>query len=131
MPWPVYSTRFIAASGADVTRTYTVPSGYRAVITSQVFSNSSTTAAYATVFVANVVLYRHDFQASVGSAAVQLRAVVYGNEQIAVYTSTSGIRAVLSGYLFQETPGTELELQPAQEGEEYPGDLELVLGDAG
>lgn len=124
--WPVYSTRFIAASGADITRTYSVPVGKRAVVTSMVFSNSSSVAGYVTVFVANVVLYRHDFQAQVGSASVAVRAVLYGGEPLGVYTSTSGVRCVVSGFLFDDPGGLAEDLQDAQLGKPAPGDLALV-----
>jgi hypothetical protein len=98
----VYSTRFLHQQRVAGTSSYTVPTGFRAVVKDINVANVSAASAEAQVLAAGVILAANVIPAEPGVLRWQGMAVVYHGETIQV-VDVSGLLAVyVSGYLLTE-----------------------------
>jgi len=97
-----YSVRFLTGSGTAVDQTYTVPSGYRAVVRHVAASSGGVAGDYVQLFVAGVTCLTYTFPVSERSRMWDVRWVAYGGEKIRVATGGSQAAVHVSGFLFAE-----------------------------
>lgn len=130
MPWPVYSERILASTGALTERIYTVPTGKRFVIRNVVFTNGETTAV--TMFC--TLGGRNFVQALVPASSVrewgELRMVAYGGEKITTYIAAGVYTyAFVAGYLMVDNSlGKEPDVEESAGPPDYLRDQGVELG---
>jgi hypothetical protein len=105
MPWPTYSERFLAVYGAAGYTTYYVPAGHRAVLKAVTANNPGGNAGTVQLTIAGKVAYWHRFPASVQFESFSTTLVVYGGEDLTVYTEFTTLSVFASGFLFADATG--------------------------
>lgn len=116
MPTPVYSVRFLLATGNGIVVTYTVPAGHRAVVRSVLATNEQATASYFYVQLNGFSIWAADLPAARRSVDLECRLVAAAGERIGVYTVGPEIRVAVSGYLFVDTgAGSEVQGEVTRE----------------
>jgi hypothetical protein len=105
VPWPVYSTRFIAKYDSAGTTGYTVPAGHRAVIKRIDQVNSYGQTHVVQVFVSGLLVYDSPNLASVRFKSQEMFLPVYELEVIVLYLGGTQIAGIVSGFLFADQAG--------------------------
>lgn len=112
MPYPVYSTRFVAAVGAGATTVYVVPAGHRAVVKSVSATNLATTGANVFVFIGSCTYMSAALPGQYQSTALAMHQVAYAGEQVGVQTLGVRIDCMISGYLLRDDGQASSDLLP-------------------
>lgn len=105
----VYTVRFIASVAAGVQVTYTVPAGYRAVVTSVTSTNATSATHAVEVRVGGIYVFSQDVLAFKSAAMTGMRVVAYAGETIQLYHQAAGQHSHVNGYLFAESGFAQAE----------------------
>jgi len=116
---PSYSVRFLNAGPAAGTYTYTVPSGYRAVVLFVGHTNFAAATAGMQCKVATKPFFYSELPGTTYNRFSAVRATAYAGEQIEVYLDHQNTYSHVSGFLFVET-GQQLEDDVAFTAERLP-----------
>jgi hypothetical protein len=103
----VYTYRFLLLGVGDVTRTFAVPQGYRAVVRNvSAYSEGADGLVYAVV--AGVLVWYWQSPGARGFTAFETRVAVYQHEQIQISKGGATVTAMCTGYLFADPTGGAL-----------------------
>lgn len=100
-----YTVRFIATVASTVQVTYTVPAGKRAILTSVVSTNATSSEKSVEVRAAGIYVLSAIVPAYKSVALTGFRVVVYGGETIQCWHQAPGQHSHVDGYLFDDVPG--------------------------
>jgi hypothetical protein len=103
---PVYSVRIIHRSGGPGVHAYTVPASKRLVIKGLSYSWQDTTGGQLWLRVANIYVFVRNLPGSTGGDYLDYRAVAYAGERVETSTVGQFVQAHVSGYLFNDPPGS-------------------------
>lgn len=125
-----YSERFLHGQGAGFTKSFTVPSGHRAVLRHIALTSSGTAGDWGQVIVAGVLVLTYYFPAALRYRYEDVRFTAYAGEQLTLAMGGSQMGGALNGFLFREDLRSALLGLPASSGdggEDYlaPEDLPL------
>lgn len=126
----IYSERFLHGQGPGFTRSFTVPSGHRAVIRHVSLTSSGTAGDYGQCIVAGSVLLTYTFPASLRFHYEEVRWTVYAGETMTLATGGSQMGGALNGFLFREDlRSSVLDLPPVwgEGGEEWVSHLDVPV----
>jgi hypothetical protein len=116
----VYTQRFLLVEGntaAAVTKTYEVPEGYRAVVTSIMATNTGGGAQWCWVNLHGAYIWAHQFLATDLFKEVTCRQVAYERETIRGFSAATGLHLAVSGFLFEDLVGKPPETKPSVDRE--------------
>src|SRR4051812_43023189 len=105
MPWPVYSERLLASSNISGNVIWTCPASKRAVVKVIVIDSGNVTTGFIVVSAGASTVYTHYVQAAKETQAIPVMGVVYGGEQLRIYTTSLGMACSCSGYIFDAAVG--------------------------
>lgn len=105
MPWPVYSERLLASNNISGYVTWTCPVGKRAVVKTIVIDTGNVTSGFIVVSSGAATVYTHYVQAAKETPVLAVMGVVYGGEQLKIYTTGLGMACSCNGYIF-DSPAT-------------------------
>jgi len=117
-----YTSRFIQSGPLPGASSYTVPSGYRAIVRNILgFAEGAVTGGrgYQIQLRGNWV-YSNVDQASLYRWKDEVRIVAYGGEVIGLTTYGDSAYALVTGYLFSESAAGDLALGEQRESEGEP-----------
>lgn len=100
--WPVYTERFICHFNPPGWKTYTVPAGKRAIVTSVVACSSAGVAVLVVARVAGARLGHFNIQVGGAMVVFACRIACYHNDLIEGYISEIGGNVIIGGYLFDD-----------------------------
>lgn len=110
------------AQGVDVTDTYRVPTGKRAIVTSFVAAKSDTPQVGSIwLQVAGMWCVCIALPVTKATTSMEMRIVAYQGELLQLLTVSAAITGVVSGYLFDDSVGAPPENKPAPPGLIGPG----------
>ena len=125
-----YSERFLHGSGPGFTKSWTVPSGHRAVIRHIALTSSGTAGDWGQVVVAGALLLTYYFPAAIRFHYEEVRFTAYGGETMTLATGGSQMGGALNGFLFREDlRALAVDLPPAwgEGGEEWVTHVDLPV----
>jgi hypothetical protein len=114
-----YSVRFLQTRGANKSVTYTVPSGYRAVVRCISAVNFSTTESNYALFVAGTAVVFWLSRTAFSTDRADLRIVAYAGEQLKITIEGPDIAVHMSGYLLEDPPAAA-RAGAGEAGEQLP-----------
>ena len=116
----VYTTRLLYGEGAGKTLTYTVPDKKRVVVTFMVARNQWGSPAELWLGVHGIYSVVLVIPAFTSAMYDTLRLVAFERETVTMVTGGQDMRAILTGYLFNDPEGKPPEAKPIDPGRLAP-----------
>lgn len=110
MPWPVYSERFVGSVDGGHWTQFVVPAGQRAIVKSVSASNWGPSISRVHVQAGGIYVFIADFPAAIAAKAIDVMAVAYAGEAVALYIDGPQCHAQVSGWLLEDGSARATEL---------------------
>jgi len=125
VPWPVYSERLVASVDGGHWVQFLVPAGRRAIVKSVSASNWGPSTSRVHVQAGGFYVMIADFPAAIASKALDVMAVAYAGEAVALYIDGPQCHAQVAGWVLED-PSERASQLPAGGEPPLPPDPPLL-----